>query len=346
MNIVSSTANKVLELEKRLDNQLVDKTIRVSEVSRVVESVISGEESFLVLKFDTQTDISVVVQGEVEVNTLSDVDFDFSLYLDGFEVYTKSLSVSAGDHSISIMKAINLKGGTSEELILKVKHNASSEVYFKGYNFFGWGYGESLDLGVRASEPKISATEKNDRYALSIALDNRAFVLYRDGFPENLEFGDFSYFGEFSYLEPIFDEKDDGSLELVVFGVSADGKLVEFKGELVGVSTADGEIIDENVVAVSATKVNKSDEIVVVYACASGEIKYFSLINGTRSSILNLTTMDEKISEVSLVQGCETTTFLVVGLETGRNYLFSSVTSVTSADKLSHLGLIMEVSFS
>ena len=108
---------------------------------------------------------------------------------------------------------------------------------------------------------------------------------------------------------------------------------------------ADGEIVDTDVVSVSATKVDKSDEIVVVYALNSGEVKYFSIINGTRSSIMTLTKMDEKIAEVSLIQNCETTTFLVVGLESGRSYLFSSVTSVASADKLSKIAFSMEVSF-
>lgn len=346
MNIVSSTANKVLELEKRLDNQLVDKTIRVSEVSRVVEEMMDNEEEFLVLTFNTDEDLSVVVQGEVDIKTSGTEKIDIALVLDGFEVFSKTLNVSAGDHSISVMKAINLKGGTSESLFLRVKKEGSGDVYIKSYNFFVWGYGESLDLGVRASEPKLSATEKNGKCAVGFSLDGRSFVFYADEFPSKLEFADFSYFGEFSYLEPIYEEQEDGTLNLISFAVSPSGLLVQFSGEVFGVGVDAGEVIDSDVVAVSATKVASSDEIVVVYAKNTGEIKYFSIINGSRSSIMTLTTMDEKVSEVSLVHNCDTTTFLVVGLESGRSYLFSSVTAVVSADKLSHLGLKMEVSFS
>ena len=345
MNIITSTANKVMELEKRLDNQLVDKSIRVSEVSRVVETVVAHEAEFPILTFNTDEDISVVVQGEADFLVSEQTELELTLVLDGFEVFSKSMVLAAGDHSISVMKAINLKGGTSESLVLKLKHSSTGEVYFKGYNFFVWGYGESLDLGVKASEPKISATEKNNRYCVTISLDGRAFVLYQDDFPESLEFGDFSYFGAFSYLEPIYEEMTDGSLVLRSFGISPSGELIEFSGELLNISEADGEVIDSDVVAVSATKVETSDEIVVVYAKTTGEIKYFSIIDGTRSSILTLTVMEEKVAEVSLVHNCEKTTFLVVGLESGRSYLFSSVTAVASADKLSHLGLNMEVHF-
>ena len=344
MNIIKSTANKVLELEKRLDNQLVDKSIRVSEVSRVVESYLTETIEYPILTFNTNSELSVVVQGEVDIVTTSAVELSLTLILDGFEVYSKNLSLSAGDHSISVMKAINLVGGTSEELILRVAFTNGSEIYIKGYNFFVWGYGESLDLGVSASEPKISATEKNDNYVITFSLDGKSFVCYREAFPENLNFESFSYFGDFSYVEPIY-EGEDENLSLRLFAISNNANLVAFNGEVLGVSEDEGEIIDTDVISVSATKVNESDEIVVVYARSSGEVKYFSIIDGTRSAVMTLTTMDEKIREVSLIQNCETTTFLVVGLESGRSYLFSSVTSVSWADKLSRIAFNMEVSF-
>jgi len=347
MNVVQSTANKVMELEKRMDLQLQDKSIRVSEVSRVVEETLLGESRYTVLTFAPGTEVSVVVQGEVEINTSAESEVDIMLVLDGFEVFNKHLSLSSGDHSVSVMKAINILSGEGETLELVIK--SETEIYVKGFSFFVWGYGESLDLGITASEPKLFATEKDNRYAVCFSLDGHAFVCYCTGFPENLKFGDFSYFGNFDAVVPIYlDEASavDATLsKLALFGISVDKKLYMFSEEIVGAILSDGTIVDEEVVSVTATKVKESDEIVVVYAKINGEIKYFSLVDGLRSEVMTLTKYDEAVSEVSLVQNCETTTFLVVGLENGRSYLYSSVTSVAWSDKLSHLSMSMEVSF-
>lgn len=358
MNIVTTTANKVLELEKRLDNQLTDKSIRVSEVNKTIENTIFGEVDYKILTFDAKKELSVVVQGEVDISVEGETEFQMTLILDGFEIYSKSLMLSGGEHSLSVMKAMNIMPNSTQDLILKVKFTGISEVYVKGYSFFVWGYGESLELGVSSSEPKLSATEENGRYAICFALDGRAFVHFCTGFPEKLNFNDFSYLGEFVYVEPIYqkvetsenDVEGDESTEialpnLLMFAISTDGLLYQFSGERVGTSLSDGVKIDENVISVTATKVKAKDEIVVVYAKSSGEINYFSVVDGARSEVMTLVKFEEKVGEVSLIHNCETTTFLVVGLESGRSYLYSSVTAVAWSDKLSHISMSMGVSF-
>ena len=354
MNIVNTTANKVLELEKRLDNQLTDKSIRVSEVAKTIENSVFEETSYSVLTFNAESDLSVVVQGELDLNIESEAELEITLILDGFDIYSKSLMLSGGDHSVSIMKAMNIASGTTQELVMRVRFVGVSELYVKGFSFFVWGYGESLELGVSSSEPKLSATEKDGRYCVCFSLDGRAFVYYGSQFPERLNFGDFTYLGDFLYVEPIYEDAQNldaveggeaVSPNLLLFAVTVDGDLVQFLGESGRVDMADGITIDGDVISVTATKVKESDEIVVVYAKNSGEINYFSLIDGARSEIMNLATYEEKVGEVSLVHNCETTTFLVVGLESGRSYLYSSVTAVAWSDKLSHISMNMEVSF-
>ena len=380
MNVISTTANKVLELEKRLDNQLTDKSIRVSEVNKTIESSISGETLYNVLTFDAENDLSVVVQGELDVNVESETELEITLILDGFEVYSKSLMLAGGDHSVSIMKALNLASSTRQELVMRIRFMGTDELYVKGYSFFVWGYGESLELGVSSTEPKLSATEKMGRYAICFSLDGNTYVYYGTGFPENLTFANLAYLGPFSYVEPIYEdpeesesvaEEEGGTVtddetttedgesavtgdeavteevitNLLMFAIAQDGTLYQFSGEQTNISKENGTKIDEDVVSVSATKVKVSDEIVVVYAKKTGEIKYFSLVDGARSEIMTLVTFEEKVSEVALIHNCETTTFLVVGLESGRNYLYSSVTAVAWSDKLSHISFGMEVSF-
>ena len=378
MNVISTTANKVLELEKRLDNQLTDKSIRVSEVNKTIESSISGETLYNVLTFDAENDLSVVVQGELDVNVESETELEITLILDGFEVYSKSLMLAGGDHSVSIMKALNLASSTTQELVMRIRFMGTNELYVKGYSFFVWGYGESLELGVSSTEPKLSATEKMGRYAICFSLDGNTYVYYGTGFPENLTFANLAYLGPFSYVEPIYEDSEesesvaeddtvtDGETttedgentgtgdetvtdvvvpSLLMFAITQDGTLYQFSGEQTNLVPENGTKIDEDVVSVSATKVKVSDEIVVVYAKKTGEIKYFSLVDGARSEIMNLVTFEEKVNEVALIHNCETTTFLVVGLETGRNYLYSSVTAVAWSDKLSHISFGMEVSF-
>jgi len=378
MNVISTTANKVLELEKRLDNQLTDKSIRVSEVNKTIESSISGETLYNVLTFDAENDLSVVVQGELDVNVESETELEITLILDGFEVYSKSLMLAGGDHSVSIMKALNLASSTTQELVMRIRFMGTNELYVKGYSFFVWGYGESLELGVSSTEPKLSATEKMGRYAICFSLDGNTYVYYGTGFPENLTFANLAYLGPFSYVEPIYEDSEesesvaeddtvtDGETttedgentgtgdetvtdvvvpSLLMFAITQDGTLYQFSGEQTNLVPENGTKIDEDVVSVSATKVKVSDEIVVVYAKKTGEIKYFSLVDGARSEIMNLVTFEEKVNEVALIHNCETTTFLVVGLVSGRNYLYSSVTAVAWSDKLSHISFGMEVSF-
>ena len=340
MNIVKSTANKVMELEKRLDNALMQESLKVSEFRRMFEGQELGEscEYEILTFFGSEETISAVLQGEVKFNFLSEGEVRATLILDGYEIYSENLTSG----SFNVLKALSIAPESEQKLVLKLEV-LSGEVNLEGWTFFVWGYGETASLGGETIEPKLYGAESEGRFVLYLILNGRGYVSYFDQFPASLSSDDFSYFGEMSSIASVFKTENELTT-LYTFIVTKEGNLLMTTGENMTIDEGEQVLIDEGVNAVTATLVSESGEIVVVYS-KGRSLKYFNYVLDTRTESLDIWTFSEDILDVALIQNCSTTTFLAVSLKSGKNYLFSSVTAVATSVKSSNVGLKMDIEF-
>ena len=353
MDIIKSTANKVQELEKRLDNALIGEGLRVSEVKQEFEDELLSEEDtcFNVLTLTGgATSDEIVVQGEIKFRVHEATNIIVSLMVDGYVVYTEPRTVSPGLYSWIMIKALTIAQSHAQEMKLIIRLAGGGSASLIRYNFFLWGYGTSMTIGESATEPKIYASCENDRYNIYLSLNNFTYKCFIWDFPENLSIDDFSYYGkvkavvpvQIPVVSPLLDygdgedvetpEEDPRTVPFVYnFVIDENGNLYSTFGEFETFSAEGVAVIDENVSAVTATRA-ESGEVVVVYA-KNEEIYTFSIIDGVHSSPVYIREFNEPVAEVCLIDDCVLTTFLVVGLMSGKNYLLSSTTIVNAQDK-------------
>jgi len=361
MNIVKSTANKVQELEKRLDNAILGEGLRVSEIKREFESEMLSENvlSCVVLSvMGGEKSENIVLQGEIKVHVYEATNLHISLVLDGYTVYDETRTVAVGAYTWSMIKTLNIAPEVSQDLILKVWTTGGGSSKLIRYNFYLWGYGESVTLGTAAVEPKLEAVSESDRYVIYLVLNDVAYVAYIWDFPESLSIDDFSYFGEISFVaavqypiasvSPLLDYGDSGGEGgeeteeetrtppmLYSFVVDKNKNLYMISGENESFSSEGLEIIDSNVSSVTAT-ITTEGEIVVVYS-KEKEIYYFTFDTEIMTEPVVIRSFNEKVETVSLIRNCTSTTFLVVGVESGKNFLLSSATNISETDKHSYI---------
>lgn len=341
MNIVKSTANKVMELEKRLDNELAQEGFRVSEVKRDF-GVISMPElaEYEILTFTGGNEAkNIVLQGEIRVRVNSACNIRTTLILDGYEIYTRVATYEVGVYTISVLKTVNIAPKTSQKLVLRLERLGGGASELATYNFFIWGYGESASFSEDLPEPKLSGATDGTKYAIFLISGSVGYVNYSDAFPEGLDAGALTEFGAISGIAPVYRDS-----VLYLFTISPSGDLALFFGEDASPDFETASVIDSGVSSVSATVESETNTIVVVYS-KGGEVYYFTYDGETRSESQLIYAFTEKILDVSLIQNCESTTFLAVGLESGKNYLFSSVTAVTASTKSSKILAGMSVAF-
>ena len=368
MNIVKSTANKVLELEKRLDNALIGEGLRVSEVKLDFENeVLNGDgTSYKVLSLTGGVSSDeIVVQGEIKFRVHLATNITVSLVLDGYVVYSEIRTVNPGLYSWSMIKALHIAGEFTQDMYLEIKLSGGGSASLIRYNFFLWGYGQSLSIGELATEPKLNASCENDRYNIYLTLNGLTYKYFVWDFPESLSIDDFEFFGSVKSVVPVQseavevaplldygdsgesgepEEDDPRSIPVVYnFIIDSQDNLFMTMGENDSFSSDGQSVIDSGVTAVTATRA-ETGEIVVVYA-KSEKIYTFSVIDGEVGEIVYIREFNEPVSEVSLIHNCTLTTFLVVGLISGKNYLISSTTTIRSQDKHSVVKLSTALEF-
>lgn len=339
MNIVNSTANKVMELEKRLDNELYKSNLKVSELKHDFKliNLIDPIELDLMTFDGTNSSADVVLQGEIRLRVNAQANIRVTLLLDGYEIYTRIATYPVAVHSISVLRAIVLAPGVAQKLVMRLENVGNGVVQLGTYNFFVWGYGDTFSVSSDTSEPKLSGTtDGNGNYALFLVSGKDGYCYTSTQFPENLEFGDFKNFGA---VKSVACQYYAGAL--YVFSVTENGDLVISTGTTLDETAM---VVDSGVNVVTVATVENENKLVVVYSKGS-EVNYFTYDGETRSESILIYTFDELVTDVALVQNCKSTTFLAVGLNSGKNYLFSSVTSVTSSQKSSLITASASVSF-
>lgn len=335
MNKIDSTLFKVTELEKRLDNELNKSGLKVTELKRDF-SLFTLEDFVEVDMIElsaTSGESNVVLNGELRLRVNQATNIRIKLFLDGYEIYNRIASYVVGVHSISIIRAIALSPNVSQKLVLRIEKSGGGAVQLGTYNFFVWGYGEAGIVDSSLLEPKLFAdTDGNGNYAVVLVANTVARSFVSSGFPENLDINDFSEYGNFLEVHPKFFLG-----ELYYFEIDTTGELK--------IKTPSGEVlVASSVSALSVDKIFGEDRLVVVYSVGS-DVFYFTFDGATRSESVRLFSFDERIDCVSLVKNSETTTFLVVGLASGKNYLFSSVTKVMAGDNHSFVEVLSSVDF-
>ena len=354
MNIVKSTASKVQELEKRLDNALSVSGLRVSEVKKDFGSVLLSDELFstsvLKLTGGTSKD-NLVIQGEIKIRVHEATNLTVNLILDGYVVYSEIRTLNKGLYSWSLIKALTLAPNVEQELVMTLSLSGGGSASLLRYDFFLWGYGESFSLGDDAYEPKLSASTQNDRYVIYLIINNRAYYCYLWDFPSNLSSEDFTYFGEAIAIAPVqlpvnevslladygdTGEEVDPPIEdprtiptLYNFIVDINGNLVMTSGENESFSPDSLEVIDTNVSSVCAT-INLAHGVILVVYAKGSEVYSFTFDTYSCSEPVLIREFDEEVKEVSIIDGCEATTFLIVGTVSGKNYLISSATDISA----------------
>lgn len=346
MNVLKSTANKVLELEKRLDNELFKSDgLNVSEFKKSFENFLLDDfnEWEILTFFGNKEKVDVVLQGEIKFKILTECSVRVSLILDGYEIYNQESYFGAGEFSFSVLQTLSVVPNVNQKLILRVQKTGGDANILK-YTFFVWGYGEHKTSENEGVEPKISGAFNDDRYALFLVLDNSVFVSYSSGFPENLNAESFDFFGNAKHIAPVYlTNPETLNKDLVCFVVGETGDLFMTIGESESLYTPN-DVIDSGVGAVTVTNVFDLNEVVVVYSVGS-EIRYFSYNGTTRTEPVTIYGFDEDVEDVALIQNCESTNFLAVSLKSGKNYLFSSATIVATSSKNSRVLLGMEAEY-
>lgn len=353
MNIVKNTLNKVQELEKRLDNTLAQEGLRVSEVKQDFENeeLSDTPKRYKVLSLvGGDSAESIVLQGEVKFRVYQSTNITLSVVLDGYVVYSETRTVNKGIYSWGVLKAIHVAGNIGQDMELIVELSGGGSASLIRYDIFFWGYGTSVSIGELAVEPRVFASCRQDRYNIYLSIGEMTYKYAGWGFPESLTIDDFEYFGNVlgvvpvhydNLVNPVLD--DGGSLPkpeeitppVYNFIIDNNHNLFMTTGESDSFSRDNLVAIATNVSSVTATCA-LGGEVVVVYS-SGNEIFSFGIFGGVQSEVLKVREFNESVSEVSLVQDCTLTTFLVVGLESGKNYLLSSITNVRDSDKHSKI---------
>lgn len=349
MNSFKSTASKVLELEKRLDNSLIQSGMNVSKIAQVFENetLSAGENVYMITSvLGNKNSKNVVLQGELKFlssNLSEKVEIGVILMLDGYRIYSEKREVSGSVYSWNILETLSISSGETQELQLVV--TADAEIGFDGYKFFLWGYGDELGLVESSVEPKLSATSKNGRVVISVVVGNLCYRYFGLGLSENLSLDDFSYFGKLKQIESIFvlNPSDNEEIILYNFYIDEENTLKVFNGKTETLTDATPIEICKNINAVSVCEMKDSKVLVVM---ADGKQLKMTTFNGDECDVIvKIRDFKENISEVSLIRDCDSTQFLIVALEDGRNYLLSSTTEITSQDKHSVIKFVSEIEF-
>lgn len=348
MNLVKSTANKVMELEKRLDNELLADSLKVTELKRDFGPILMDEfAEYDMATFDGgQAVNNIVLQGEIRVRVLAACNIVVTLIFDGYEIYSRVNTYEPGVHSITVLRTIAIAPETSQKLVLRIERKGGGVAELATYNFFVWGYGENFGLDERVSEPKLSGASDGENFAVFIVSNNIGYAGYYAGFPDSLDSGDLTNFGSAVAVAPVFldyestDETTGDVVKLsspVQFVVKSSGELVMVEGALSTAVDFDScSVIDTGVTAVTATRVLGEDTAVVAYSKGSS-VFYFTFDGVTRSECMEIYSFGESVVDVALIQNSTSTTFLAVELSSGKNYLFSSVTQVSAGVKSSRI---------
>lgn len=366
MNIVNSTANKVLELEKRLDNQLNVKSLKVQEFKKTFYYEAVKDNSYHMLTFKAQDEANIaVVQGNVELVVSGTCVVTLRLILDGYIVHSESVYFEAGVATLSAIRALDLPVGLEQELYLQLVVDREVEVALSGYDFFVWGYGDSVNLSQEAIEGRLFASERNGRCCVYYLFNGIAWGGYFDGFPSSLEFKNLIPIGRVKSIAPVYiasgvstilDYGGDGSMEggetsttqelFNLFVVNESGGLDFYSTEISSLDDSTKEnIVESGVKSVCVTFNELTNEVVVVFSTENNEVKYFCLTNGVMGEVETLVVYDEEVEEVQLVQNATETSYLIVNFKSGKNYLFPSVSIVPQSEKKSTILLEMFVQY-
>lgn len=348
MNSFKSTASKVLELEKRLDNSLTQSGMNVGEISKVFEheTLGTGENIYTITSISGKKNSkNVVLQGELKFFSFDmseKVEIGVILMLDGYRIYSEKGEFTGSSYSWNILETLAITSGEAKELKLVI--TANSEIGFNGYKFFLWGYGDELGLVESSVEPKLSATSKNGQVAIFVVVGNLCYQYFGSGLGENLSLDDFSYLGKLRQIDPVYvSNPENGEVVLYNFYIDEENALKVFSGETKTLADADLVEISKNINTFSVCELKNSEVLVVM---ADGKQLKMTTFNGSGcGEVLEIRGFQENISEVSLVRDCDSTQFLIVALEDGRNYLLSSTTEITSSDKHSAIKFVSEIEF-
>lgn len=355
MNSLKNTTSKVQELEKRLDNSLLQSGLNVGEVKMVAENEIlaEGENRYLITAITgKKSPQNIVLQGEVKFaceNLAQGVEINIALVLDGYKVYSEKRTVTSSEYSWNILEALAIAGGVTQNLEMVIVVNGMATL--EEYKFFLWGYGEGLGISESSVEPRLSATSKDGRVVAFIVAGNLCYSYYSWGLEENLSLDNFTYFGKLKQIVPVqislsADVTSTTETEkplLYNFFIDEENHLKYFSGEATTLSSVAPVEVCGNITAVSACEIKNSNILIVM---ADGKHLKMTTFDGEGcGTITEIRDFSENIIEVSLVGGCDSTQFLVVGLSDGRNYLLSSTTEISSSDKHSNIKFCSSIEF-
>lgn len=330
MDRLKEASNKITKLEQRLDNITFSTGLKVSEVKKEFsdEVIASLGSRYTLFKTKKEVGDSLVLQGVIKLFCDSACEVCVQVECDGFVSLVENFSVSEGEKTLSIIKALT-EVGKSSEIVLVL--SATQNCKLLSYDVFIWGDSESLEL-EELMPSKISADWTGSHCAFCLATDSRGYVSITEGFPNGLEFSDFEYFANCNHLVPVFfDPEKTGEDSLYLFYIGPTGVLsfTKYKSDTFYLGAFSAS-------SVSAVKSENENAITVVFATGC-EVYYFTFDGVDKSENILLYSFDEPVAEVSLTKECDSTNYLAVGLQSGKNYLFASITNRTLSQNNSYV---------
>lgn len=339
MNIVNETANKVRELEKRLDAEQSGGGLGVTEIKKEFDNlIVAYDVSVLLCHYKTVVSGSAVVfQGQFNFALKEDSDVvkaKLMLRFDGYIIHSELIEISKGKTSFQVIHTLPsaTKNEKAVELVLSVEEGSC---YLSNYDCFIWGYGITIS-GSYHTSGCVDACYHDQNYAFFLVNDKMGYF-YNGALPTSINFSvsDFNYLSKALSLSGVFLPKtiinEEGSeskvWNLYCFKVAPGGYLSYHYGENL---ESESDVIATGVTHVNACLDKNKNEAVVVYASGKN-IYYFNFDGENRSENILLYTFDENVEEVSIIENCSSTCYMVASLESGKNYLFSSVTTVSVA---------------
>lgn len=357
MNIVNETANKVQELEKRLDNYMGSSELKTYQLKKQLAGNVVGETEHFYLVgsyLANATNSGVVLQGVLEfVGPHEGTSvFRVSVRVDGYFIHTEEITLNAGEKkTVNVIRALPV-GATQQKFVEVITVLKSGELaFFMGWDFFLWGYGVELISGQYLVKSRLNATKVDDEnIAVYLVDDKMGFIYYGKPDYSNFSIASFMPLGDALFLAGAVINKNetDSSGEVITtpilhtFYVDGYNELRCYTGPTL--SDVNPNVYIDGVTGLSVTENKDRTAIIVVYSIKK-ELYYFEVKENQVTESVHLFTFSENIVGLELIKNCLSTQFLVVSLESGKNYLFSSVTEATGGTKESTVSLGLKLSF-
>lgn len=366
MNKLDQTTSKLLELEKRVDNHLSSGNLQVVEFKESDRSdkITNFERHYFIGSYKVSTAGStVVLQGNVEFMPNSaateDAVINVSLKIDGYTLFSEDIVVAPSvKRTVSVMRALPV-GIVADKYIeiiaVKVSGDTTTCV---GWDFFLWGYGIVEASGAYLSKSKITASvgESLYDYAVYLVYNGKGFLYYGPRDYDNFSRSSFIFIGELRALDgailnypETLANPDMGAAETIIKPTIVTFILEEDKNLKCLLYDDISEVfissIDRDVDHFSVASVNENNSIILIYS-KNNNLLFKEITESGASEASLISSFNEKISNIEVVKNCASTKYVIVSLDSGKNYLLNSVTDLNIGIKSIHLSLNLSISLS